>query len=194
MEGEPQTADHSPQRPDRNRRSVGSWIAFVTVMLGILGAAAVALNTLLPRRTSWPPSGRLVCSSQLRQIGQAIFLYTNDFAGQYPPTLRDVLKTQDMSPERLVCPSAAESRGPTTLPWQWPDADGDYAYFGAGLDGDVPADVIIARDRLTNHVGGVNVLFADGRVEAFPVQMLDAAIRESERVRAEWEAKRGASR
>src|SRR5438874_5604166 len=57
-------------------------------LLVVLAMIAVAIAFFLPARgRSTGCSNRVKCASNLRQIGQAILLYSNDNRGQYPRTV-----------------------------------------------------------------------------------------------------------
>src|SRR4051812_7535519 len=57
-------------------------------LLVVLALLAVAVSFVLPARTrGYGCSNRVKCASNLRQIGQAILLYSNDNRGHYPRTV-----------------------------------------------------------------------------------------------------------
>jgi prepilin-type processing-associated H-X9-DG protein len=133
------------------------------------------ISLLLPSiNVSRPTANRVKCASNLRQIGQAILLYTNDYQGQYPNTFGDLLMTEDITSMVFVCPSSSDvaAVGATT---QAVVANLDtpghcsYIFLGKGLTAKtVEPDMVIALEPLTNHGGdGTNVLFGDGHVEFF---------------------------
>ena len=135
---------------------------------------------ILMSRTVREPALRVICASNLRQIGEAIDLYCKDNNGRFPEAFRVLLLEHDLSPRCLVCPDD-ESEGDED------DRNGDnnvflttqqaahdllksghysYTYFGRGLTAPVANDPVIASEPLANHLGeGANVLFGDGHVE-----------------------------
>ena len=68
----------------RRRRSGLTYVEVLIVIVLIL----VALAFLLPtRRHTGERADRVKCASNLRQIGQALLLYSNDNEGAYPRTI-----------------------------------------------------------------------------------------------------------
>ena len=68
-------------------------------------AVLIILLIMIP----WPslekasePVNPQACASNLRQIGQAILLYSNENAGQYPDDFGPLLLTQDIEPKNFV--------------------------------------------------------------------------------------------
>ena len=113
-----------------------------------------------------------MCASNLRQIGQAILLYSNDNNGQYPPDFQTLLLTEDIPSECFVCPSTNDTRatGPTTQAVANNLTAGghlSYIYLGKGMNAKtISPDTVVAYEPLNNHANqGSNVLFGDGHVE-----------------------------
>lgn len=111
---------------------------------------------------------RVMCASNLAQIGRALSLYAQENGDTYPPTPSLLLMTQDLVPEVFVCPVSDVERAPTREAFVGTFADSSYLYLAGGLT-DVSKlgdDVVLLIDRPENHDGdGGNVLFADGHVE-----------------------------
>jgi prepilin-type processing-associated H-X9-DG protein len=114
------------------------------------------------------------CASNLRQIGQAIQLYASENSGHYPPTLRDLLLTQEIGPEAFICPesSLTPATGPTTraIADSMMTAHCSYAYLGAAYTSNTPKNAVVAYELAPGHAhvprpGSINVLFADGNVQ-----------------------------
>ncbi|HEY7115324.1 MAG TPA: H-X9-DG-CTERM domain-containing protein [Tepidisphaeraceae bacterium] len=122
------------------------------------------------------PANRVKCASNLRTIGQGVLLYANDNQGRFPPTLDELMLTQDLTFEVLICPSTDEDKaqGPTTQAalQQMHAQPGhcSYIYIGGGLtQATATPQHVIAYEPLTNHSGaGMNVLFGDGHAEFLP--------------------------
>src|SRR4051812_29394818 len=107
----------------------------VLELMVIVGIIALAISMLLPSLCrSRETANRVKCASNLRSIGQALLLYSNDNKGHYPrstyvqgaaptwgtaaPQPNDVsaalfvlLRTQDITPELFVRPSSNAEKG-----------------------------------------------------------------------------------
>ena len=121
----------------------------------------------------------LRCSNNMRQIGFTILRYAHDREGRFPDTLQQLCEDTDLSPENLVCPSSSDvaARGPTTREWVAQLAMPghlSYTYMGQGLTtATADPNRPILYEAMSNHDlgvarwAGMNILFADGRVEFF---------------------------
>jgi prepilin-type processing-associated H-X9-DG protein len=104
------------------------------------------------------------CASNLRQIGQAAILYSQDnlrTGGPFGPNFDALANTQQISKNVFECPSASGSGtgGLTGSPCS-------YVWMGANLSPRSNPLCVMAYEPLSNHGGeGINVLFADGHVE-----------------------------
>ena len=95
---------------------------------------------------------RIACKSNLKIIGMALFLYSNDYKNKFPADL-ETLVTKKYFPENkmMVCP-ADKLRD-------------SYIYRGAAITvADIPW-MITVYEKSGNHEGGRNVLFLDGHAE-----------------------------
>jgi prepilin-type processing-associated H-X9-DG protein len=110
-------------------------------------------------------------ASNLRCIGQAILLYTNDHRGEYPDSFQTILLNEDVTSAVFVSPARSETpaKGPTTQAIANQMAAGghlSYIYLGRGLSGNtVKPNTIVAYEMIPHAGGGTNVLFGDGHVE-----------------------------
>src|SRR4051794_35483530 len=88
------------QRP-KNLRTVIGW------SVGGLIALLVLAMVLVPNMgRAREPANRIKCASNLRQIGQAAYLYANGHGGQLPPDLATILESQNITADALVCASS----------------------------------------------------------------------------------------
>ena len=162
---------HQPtQRSNGWGKAIGWALGGIVVVVLLASLAVPSLGRA--RETA----NRVKCGSCLKQIGLAALLYSNDHGGQFPPDFATMLQTQDITTEIFTCPSSdvERARGATTQRVVDSMLAGDhlsYAWTGADLTNDAPADVILAFD-LERHVpkdgvttSGINVLLADGTVQ-----------------------------
>lgn len=152
-----------------------------------VGSAAIGTSILLPSlNRARETANRVKSASNLKQIGVGILLYSNENKNQYPPSLAELVKTQD-----LPFPIFDNPRGGNDLsqPPQdvFNDADrlaqfvvenSDYIYVGAGLTNSANAETIVAYENPDFVDDGINILFADGHVEFLAMddalQMIEA--------------------
>lgn len=154
----------------RSRKRRWAWVKWAVLAAVISFPVLIARSTWLAareRRRDNPPS--LKCASNLRQIGQAMWLYANENGGRFPDRIGDLL-VEEIGTEAFVCPctnSTPAAVGPTTRATATNVELGghlDYVYVGKGLMNAAPPGAVVAYDELTNHGWGSNVLFADGHV------------------------------
>lgn len=157
-----------------SKRPTGKGLAIAGLSVG---AASLLLNGacmgsfLLPSlNRARETANRVKCASNMRQIGQAMLLYSNDNLGNFPETLDQLLLTQDITSEVFTCPSSNDS------PASGPDAKTQaanlnagghlsYVYVGKGMTNAAGADVVVLYEPLTNHSNdGINILWGDGHV------------------------------
>jgi len=159
--------------------------AIAGIVLGCL-----CMLTILPEEVNigWQfhhTAERVRCASNLRQIGEALLNYSNANWGPYPPDLGTLVKTQSISVDDFLCPSMP---GGSSLPSildqmtvdqkaDWVNQHADVVYLGAGLRQGAPPETIMLyekHDERNSPPDGsfndyeVQMLFADGHVEAIP--------------------------
>ena len=114
------------------------------------------------------------CYRNLRIIGLAIRMYASVDHDTFPPSLGEVLLTQDITSDVFICPGTSDV--PAIAPTTQQSAalllapNGhhcSYFYVGDGLtDATVKDDDVIAFERPANHGGGMaNVLLGNMQVE-----------------------------
>jgi prepilin-type processing-associated H-X9-DG protein len=155
------------------------------IVAPLIGSSALMTGIALPSlNRSRETANRVKCASNMRQIGQAILLHSNENRGNYPMTLGDCLK-QEITLEVFVCPSHGSQVPPNIrnanleAKMAWLNDNADYVYLGAGKKNDMPADQVVLYEKFENHNGdGINMLYGDGHVEW---QNMAGALRELER-------------
>jgi prepilin-type processing-associated H-X9-DG protein len=146
------------------------WLT-LTQWLVVIGISALLVSIILPMLARMRECvGQLPCPSHLRQIGQAIQLYAMDNAGQYPPDLPTVLRTQNFSADGFICPNSpdrpAEGDTPQQQAAQLLQGHCSYIYVGRGFTTRTNPDCVVGFEDPANHdLEGSTVLFADGHVE-----------------------------
>jgi prepilin-type processing-associated H-X9-DG protein len=113
---------------------------------------------------------RVKCASNLKQIGQAIEMYTQENKGKYPDDFMTLLLTEDITPAVFICPESDDMPATGTDPIEAIRHINDphrcsYTYFGKGLSTPVDPNRVIAAEKEEYHEGeGMNILFGDGHV------------------------------
>jgi prepilin-type processing-associated H-X9-DG protein len=142
---------------------VDSPVIWLALGIPTLGAAEEAVD-------------REKSAANLRQIGQAILLYTNENKGKFPPDLATVVKTQDVTAEVLKSPY-----GPAKA------AGGDIVLVAPAGVNPMAAQggaerVFVAYDQAALEAGeGTNVLFGDGHVEWLAADAFKRGLDESKK-------------
>jgi len=128
-------------------------------------------------------ANRVKCASNLKQIGMAIMLYSNENHGAYPPDLGTLVKTEDIRPAVFVCPTSGTPVPPGNLTLDqaadWVNANSSYVYVGAGLKAGADPAIVVAYEKDENHRDGMNILFADGHVDWVPLDRAHELIQQS---------------
>ena len=138
----------------------------------IVAQQAMMLGILLPSlNRARETANRVKCASNMRQMGQAILLHSNENRGRYPDNL-GILLNQDLSAEVFVCPSGANALPPDHAQMkreelmEWINANADYVYVGRGLNTTAGADVVVLYEKVDAHDRqGMNILYGDGHVD-----------------------------
>jgi len=140
--------------------------AWVFLLFGVLVCAFVFV-TLLPSNDHWDRlARRLKAASNLREIGQAIRLYTSSFGDQYPDTFQTLLINEDITRPVFISASRSDTpaQGPTTRQTADElDAGGHDSnfYLGRGLTAPtVTPNTVIAYEMPASGQGGGKQLHA----------------------------------
>jgi prepilin-type processing-associated H-X9-DG protein len=124
---------------------------------------------------------RLKSACNLRQIGEAILLYSNDFQGQYPDSFQTMLLNEDITSSVFVSPSRAETAAQgATMREVADDLDSgghvSYVYLGRGLSMKTATPDMVIAYEMPDRDGGGNVLFGDLHVEYFDGSVLSKIV------------------
>jgi hypothetical protein len=111
--------------------------------------------------------------ANLRAIGKAMLMYSNDHKGTYPATpgpLNYYRGTYTgLAPQTFANPRGTTAPPPADLSTEagvaWIDASRDYVYLGAGKRSSSPADTLLAFENPAEMTTGLNFLFADFHTE-----------------------------
>jgi len=122
-----------------------------------------------PRPIDFAPDADIVASqSNLRVISQTLLLYSNENRGRLPPDLGTLFTTQTISPEVFLNPRGETPPPPPGMTAEetaaWINAHSDYIMLGAGQSS-ARVGPVLAYEDPSEMAGGINILFADGRVE-----------------------------
>lgn len=172
------------QAPAPRRTRTPGW---VVAAMSLGGAAVLVLLLVLvllpPLNRAREQARRVQCASNMRQIGQAMMIYANGNAMQFPDKLDKLLLIAPNS--AFVCPSCGHTPAPGATPQiqasnLYKGGHLSYVYVGAGMAMNAasmnPATTIVLHEPLTNHGDGINVLYADGSVAFLPRNAALAAL------------------
>jgi prepilin-type processing-associated H-X9-DG protein len=141
----------------------------------LLGQNAMLMSILLPSlNRARETANRVKCANNLREIGLASLLFTNENRGKHAGSLGELLRTQDITIDVFVCPSSGGEvpanirTGDMDAKVAWVNEHSSYIWAGAGKTNAMTAEEVLCYERMHNHDGdGINILFGDGHVEFF---------------------------
>ena len=173
-----------PEAPKPKRPKMKGW---VVVALSVGGALLLVLLLVLallpPLNRAREQARRVQCAANMRQIGQAMFIYASVNGGVLPDRLDKLLPFAGSNV--FVCPSSHDSPAPGSTPGAqagnlYAGGHLSYVYVAAGMNTNFantnPATTVVLYEPLTNHQDGVNVLYADGSVQFLPKGAAQAMI------------------
>ncbi|HPD31362.1 MAG TPA: hypothetical protein PLL20_15320 [Phycisphaerae bacterium] len=134
----------------------------------VLALACVAVVSVLMHLSSGTPGDRKQCAENLRAIGQACISYANANQGNFPRSLRQLLRANGgtLRPDQITCPNAGKKR-----------RGGDYVYVQGYRITDDPNAVLVYEppDNHKRKPGG-HVLLLSGVVNWRDKEQLAEAI------------------
>lgn len=162
------TEHHTATQRDHKRTRWHYRIVGGLLLCGLVAAILPMLPSVGPREGR---SDRIKCGSNLKQIGLAILMYSNEHGGQYPDRIEDLFLIGDLGSEVFTCPTVYRTIAPgaTFAERQAILSKGNhisYIYLGKGMNSKtVTAETEVAYEPLSNHGGvGGNILYGDGHV------------------------------
>ena len=137
-----------------------------------------------PRTPPYLPDPEVMASrDNLFTIGRAMQVFANEQRGNLPADLARLFETQDLTASHFLNPRDDTAPPPAGLGreelGQWVSRFGDYAYLGSGRSYSTPSDIAVAYEHPGEMAGGINILFADGRVEFREMRWAAETIRRS---------------
>lgn len=154
--------NHSAVNKQHRKRAA---IVGIAVLLAIILSAYLIARLNRDRETA----NRVKCNKQMRALGQAMFLYANEYRGAWPPALKDLILTQDISPAFFICPSSSDTRAPGVYTQAAASLSSgghlSYVYIGQKMTGWPDPALVVMYEPMTNHGDGFHALFADGHNE-----------------------------
>lgn len=161
-------------------------IVLVCALCGI--AANAAVFAIFPHSHNFGWSPQLVCHNHLRQIGLAFKFYADDHNDALPPDFPALVRTVDITTDLFICRASNDdrSRQPGMTPEQVAatvvEGTSTCSYFYArhlGMEySQLTARHILVYEKSSNHSGGMNILFGDGRVEWVPKGQFEQIVAE----------------
>jgi len=138
---------------------------------GGIPTTGLMVSILLPSlNRARETANRVKCASNMRQIGQAILLYSNENRGKYPDDLGMLITTQDIGVEVFTCPSGnvtpPAKRDDLDAMTAWVNENSPYVYRGKGMTSSELPDTVVLYEKAEDHdEDGMNMLLGDGHVE-----------------------------
>lgn len=146
----------------------------VAISLGLLGTLVSGTWAMRAYHQHTKIIHRANCAANLKQIAQAMYLYSNDYNGRLPTSF-DLLASYGLATRYIVCPSEP-SPGAAKYPTDEvaARAHGGLSYVmveprRSPLMSSYSADQAMAFERLANHdFEGAHILYSDGHPEFVP--------------------------
>jgi prepilin-type processing-associated H-X9-DG protein len=163
---------------DPRVRVRGRGMAIAGISLGGVGLVimtpALLVTLLLPRLShAREQAQRIKSMSNLRQIGAAAMMYSNENRGYLPSDWAGLFPYVNspsvfISPRRTASPAIPQDHDQ----WpQWVDSNSDYVWLGHGKLNFIPnpSGVAMAHEKFDDNPRGINILFCDAHVDYLPL-------------------------
>jgi prepilin-type processing-associated H-X9-DG protein len=157
----------------RDPRIGGKSTAIKSLALGVAGFLLCSIVITPSPNRAQETANRVQCAFNLREIGQACLLYSQSNNGAYPPDFGTLIRNEDIPAETFICPDV-DLVPPSNMTKDqaliWVNRNSSYVYAGAGLTSKSDPSSIVVFEKDANHQDqGMNILFADGHTEFFPL-------------------------
>ncbi len=172
------------------------------LMVGLALTAALVFLFLPARGNVRQRAHRANCQSNLRQIGLAINMYSEDYDQDFPPCLAELWPDYVNNAKLFKCPATADKGWQDFAAGKATEKSSSYVYLPGRFAG-APGDFALAYDRSKdNHKGdGINAVSVDGHVEWVPAAkmaefMKRTADQEAQlpQLRRKWEEEKKAAK
>jgi len=150
-------------------------VVFLVLLVCGGGLVSVLIPSLSRAREQ---ANRVKSANNLRQIGLAALMYANSNQNHFPDDEKAILNSGQVQIDVFVSPRTQTQTPTSGNPADWVDAHSDYAWVGAGLDSSTPGNFVMAYEKPDGLQEGIEVLFADGRVEWVPKPKSDGMVSE----------------
>ena len=138
--------------PAASRPTSCGWLPTIIIVLVVLGLCIIMRPDL-----NGHLSTRAIEAANLRGIGQAIHMYTDQYGDVFPPDPESLLNAGFVTKKQLLSPHLDRLPSNDELIWDF--------HFVVDQAGDSPRSIMAYSDPLYNDGAGANILYVDGHVE-----------------------------